>query len=116
VQLSFDFKALGMSRNPVPVFCTESSSSFHYTKKVLVDESLANILRDPNLGLTATARIILLHLAQQPAGSRIEAIAAATGCKYRWIENQVSRLTRLNILRRVSPGTYEINTDREVQE
>jgi hypothetical protein len=79
-----------------------------------VDSTVQSILGDPNLGLTATSRVILLHLAQHPSGARIEEIAFSTGSKYRWVESQVSRLTQLNILRRVTPGMYAINTDREV--
>ena len=79
-----------------------------------VEDKLQSSLADPNLGLTPTGRVILLHLAQRPSGARIEEIAFSTGSKYRWVESQVSRLTQLNILRRVSPGTYAINTDREV--
>lgn len=79
-----------------------------------MEDKLQSILADPNLGLTPTGRVILLHLAQRPSGARIEEIAFSTGSKYRWVESQVSRLTQLNILRRVSPGTYAINTDREV--
>jgi hypothetical protein len=80
-----------------------------------VEDKVQSILGDPNLGLTATSRVILLYLAQRRSGARIEEIAFSTGSKYRWVESQVSRLMRLNILRRVGPGTYAINTDREVQ-
>jgi hypothetical protein len=81
-----------------------------------VEDKVQSILGDPNLGLTATGRVIILHLAQRPSGARVEEIAFSTGSKYRWVESQASRLTRLGILRRVAPGTYAINTDREVQE
>jgi hypothetical protein len=77
--------------------------------------TLESILGDPSLCFTATDRIILLHLSQYPTGSRIEDIARSTGSKYRWIENQVSRLTRIGILQRVAPNTYAINKDREGQ-
>jgi hypothetical protein len=81
-----------------------------------VEDKVQSILGDLNSGLTATSRVILLYLAQLPSGARIEEIAFSTGCKYRWVESQVSRLTQLNILRRIAPGTYAINADREVQE
>jgi len=80
-----------------------------------MEDKVQSILGDPNLGLTATSRVILLYLAQRPSGARIEEIAFSTGSKYRWVESQVSHLTQINILHRVSPGTYAINPDREVQ-
>ena len=80
-----------------------------------MEDTVQCILTNSSLELTPTARVILLHLAQHPFGARIEQIAASTGSKYRWVETQVSRLTRLGILHRVAPGTYTINTDREVQ-
>jgi hypothetical protein len=90
-------------------------SAQHYvTHEAERGQYSSSILGDPNLGLTATSRVILLHLAQHPSGARIEEIAFSTGSKYRWVESQVSRLTQLNILRRVTPGMYAINTDREV--
>jgi predicted transcriptional regulator len=77
-----------------------------------LNKFLEAILSDLSLGLTATDRVILLHLAQDLAGSRIEDIARSTGSRYRRIENQVSKLTRLGILQRVRPNTYAINDDR----
>jgi hypothetical protein len=90
-------------------------AQLHFLRCIPMNELLDRILGDPNLGLTATARIILLHLAQSPAGARIEDIALSTGSKYRWIETKASELARAGILRRVSPNTYAINSDREVQ-
>jgi hypothetical protein len=98
------------SRYPAQVF----RSQLHSSWEVKVNHSLERILGDPSLGLTATARIILLYLAQSPSGSRIEDIALSTGSKYRWIENKVLKLARSGILRRVGPNAYAINIDREV--
>jgi hypothetical protein len=97
------------SRYPAQVF----RSQLHPSWETKMTQLLDRILGDPNLGLSATARIILLHLAQSPAGSRIEDIARLTGSKYRWVENHVSKLTRAGILRRVAPNTYAINSDRD---
>jgi predicted transcriptional regulator len=47
-------------------------------------------------------------------GSRIEDIARLTGSKYRWIATEVSKLTRIGILRRVGPNTYAMNPGFEV--
>jgi hypothetical protein len=95
-----------------------SGSSFrpqlHTSWETKVNQSLERILGDHSLGLAATARIILLYLAQSPSGARIEDIARYTGSGYRWIEKQVSKLTRVGILRRVGRNTYAINTDREL--
>jgi hypothetical protein len=98
------------SRYPAQVF----RSQLHSSWEVKVNPSLERILGDPSLGLTATARIILLYLPQSPSGSRIEDIALSTGSKYRWVENKVLKLARSGILRRVGPNAYAINTDREV--
>ncbi|MGB8478555.1 MAG: hypothetical protein WCE63_06910 [Acidobacteriaceae bacterium] len=81
-----------------------------------MNQLLESILFDLSLALTATDRIILLSLSAYPLGQRIEDIARSTGSKYRWVANQVSKLTRLGILRRVAPNTYAINTDREVSQ
>jgi hypothetical protein len=85
------------------------------SREAHVNLLLENILGDPNFGLTATDRIILIHLAQHPSGARIEDIASGTGSKYRWVENQVSKLTRIGLLRRTGPNTYAVNSAREVQ-
>ena len=79
-----------------------------------VNNLLESILGDPNLGLTATDRMILLCLQQFPEGCRVEDIAKLTGSKYRWIESEVLRLTRIGVLRRVAPNTYAIESDRGV--
>jgi hypothetical protein len=60
------------------------------------------------LGLTPTARLVLLYLDQIPGGARVEEIAANTGSKYRWVEATVQRLNRAGILHRVGPNTYAI--------
>jgi len=90
-------------------------SRFHPFRETNMNELVENILGDPTLELTATDRIILLHLGQHPSGSRIEDIARCTGSKYRWVENQVSKLTRVGLLQRVGPNTYAINSTRQVQ-
>lgn len=108
-------KTSGVCEIPVLLSSAGVHTLLRLTRKAPMDDTLANILSDPNHGLTATSRVILLHLVQCPYGARIEEIAFSTGCKYRWVEAQVSRLTRLEILRRVAPGTYAINADREVQ-
>lgn len=79
-----------------------------------MNDFLEQILGNPTLGLTPTDRIILFHLAQSPLGSRIEDIARLTGSKYRWIATEVSKLTRIGILRRVGPNTYAMNPGFEV--
>ena len=66
------------------------------------------LLNDRSPGLSATARIILMYLAQFPDGARIEDIAHDTGSKYRWVEATVLRLTHESILRRVGPNQYAI--------
>ena len=78
-------------------------------------ESLESILGDPSLGLTATDRIILIHLAQYPEGQRVEDIARLTGSRYRWVENEAYKLAQTGILRRVAPNTYAINPEFEVR-
>jgi predicted transcriptional regulator len=78
-------------------------------------ELLESILGDPSLGLTATDRIVLIHLAQYPEGLRVEDIARSTGSRYRWVENEACKLAQLGILRRVAPNTYAINPDFEVR-
>ena len=80
-----------------------------------MNERLERILGNPNLGLTPTDRIVLFHLTQHPLGSRIEDIARFTGSKYRWVATEVSKLTRIGILRRVGPNTYAMNADFEVE-
>lgn len=80
-----------------------------------MDEPLSTILANESLALTATDRIILLHLAQSPAGERIEEIARLTGSKYRWIESEVFKLTRIGILCRVAPNRYAINANYGVK-
>jgi hypothetical protein len=80
-----------------------------------VNHLVESILTDPNLDLTATARIIILDLAQSPAGARIEDIALHTGSKYRWMEAKVRKLAHDGILQRVAPNTYALNGDREVK-
>ena len=42
-------------------------------------------------------------------------IARFTGSKYRWIATEVSRLTRIGVLRRVAPNTYAIDPGFEAQ-
>jgi hypothetical protein len=110
-----NYRPLGVgekqSRSTAQVFRPQ----FHPSWEAKVNELLENILGDPTLGLTATDRIILLHLGQYPAGCRIEYIARCTGSRYRWIEKQVSKLTRIGLLQRVGPNTYAINSAREVQ-
>jgi len=78
-------------------------------------ESLESILGDPSLGLTATDRIILIHLAQYPEGQRVEDFARLTGSRYRWVENEACKLAQTGILRRVAPNTYAINPEFEVR-
>jgi hypothetical protein len=73
-----------------------------------VNDLLESILGDPTLRLTPTDRMILLCLQQFPQGCRVEDIARLTGSKYRWIESEVSRLTRIGVLRRVAPNTYAV--------
>jgi hypothetical protein len=112
--LNFDFPYVDEKTGPLssPGFSPNILTCTRQT----VEDKVQSILGDPRLGLTPTSRVILLHLAHRPSGARIEEIAFSTGSKYRWVESQVSRLTQLSILRRVSPGTYAINIDREVQE
>ncbi|MGB8477324.1 MAG: hypothetical protein WCE63_00605 [Acidobacteriaceae bacterium] len=75
-----------------------------------MNQFLESILLDLSVGLTATDRVILLFLGEYPLGQRIEDIARSTGSKYRQIANEISKLTRMGLLRRVSPATYAINT------
>ena len=42
-------------------------------------------------------------------------MARSTGSRYRWIENEVHKLTQLGLLRRVAPNTYSINPDIKVR-
>ena len=76
-----------------------------------MNELIESILGNPSLGLTATDRIVLLHLASYPEGQRVEEIARITGSRYRWIENETHKLTQLGVLRRVAPNTYAVNPD-----
>ena len=78
-------------------------------------EQLESILGDPNLGLTATDRVVLIYLAQYPEGQRLEDIARFTGSRYRWVENEAYKLTQIGVLRRVAPNTYAINPEFEVR-
>jgi hypothetical protein len=78
-------------------------------------ELLETILGTQRLGLTATDRVVLIHLAQYPGGQRVEDIARSTGSRYRWIENEAYKLTQISVLRRVAPNTYAINPDFEVR-
>lgn len=78
--------------------------------KELIQEYIMN----PCVSLTATDKLILLTLAEHVTGLRIEDIARVTGSKFRWMQREISRLTRLGVLRRVSPGTYSIKPDPEV--
>jgi len=80
-----------------------------------MNQLLETILGDPNLGLTATDRVVLIHLAKFPEGQRVEAIARCTGSRYRWVENETHKLTQLGILRRLAPNTYAINPDFRLQ-
>jgi len=98
-------------RFPVPVYVHNFTGP-----EAEMNPILESILFDLSLALTATDRIILLSLSAYPLGQRIEDIARLTGSKYRWIANQVSKLTRLGVLRRVAPNTYAINSDREVSQ
>jgi hypothetical protein len=79
-----------------------------------MNQILENILGDPRLGLTATDRVVLIHLAKYPAGQRVEDIARSTGSRYRWVENEAHKLTQLGVLRRLAPNTYAINPGFEV--
>jgi hypothetical protein len=76
---------------------------------------LESVLGDLTLGLTATDRVVLFHLAQYPEGQRVEDIARLTGSRYRWIENEAYKLVQLGVLRRVGPNTYAINPHFAVQ-
>ncbi|MGA2167513.1 MAG: hypothetical protein ABSG62_04835 [Terracidiphilus sp.] len=76
-----------------------------------MNELLESILGDSSLGLTATDRVVLIHLAKHPAGQRVEDIARSTGSRYRWVENEAHKLTQLGILRRLAPNTYAVNPD-----
>ncbi len=73
-----------------------------------MNQIVAAYLANSLLNLSATDRLILMALADHVAGMRIEDIAAATGSKFRWIARQVSKLARMGILHRVSPGKYAI--------
>jgi hypothetical protein len=103
-------------RKTVPVPGTGLCPEHHSAREARMNELLATILGDPTLWLTATDRLILLLLAQSPAGSRVDDIARATGSKYRWIATEVSKLARIGILRRVAPNTYAINSEFGVKQ
>ena len=78
-------------------------------------ELIQQYFTNPYLNLTATDRLVLLILTEHITGLRIEDIARATGSRFRWMQREISRLTGLGVLRRVSPGTYTINPDPEVR-
>ena len=77
-----------------------------------MDQRISTIFSDEALELTATDKVIILHLAQYPDGLSVEEICHATGSKFRWIEKEVSRLTRLGVLIRIAPNTYTIDWQR----
>jgi len=112
---TFDLFTPWYGHKPVLVSSAGLCPETYPTREVIMTECIATILADPALGLTATDRLILLLLAQSPAGSRVEDIAHTTGSKYRWVENEVSKLTRLGVIRRIGPNTYTINADYGVK-
>lgn len=102
-----------------PPWCGHKPELLHGTGLRSIDQLIGeaemakpieSILTNPALELTPTDRLVVLQLAQSPSGLRIDDIAKSTGSKYRWIENEVLRLTRIGVLLRVAPNTYAINT------